>query len=74
MVKNQALVGESGNKKLPNGQAEMGQSAVKRSYKKITAVMSVIIPVMIMSLKERKHGSWYEQDMIYGLPLPRLEP
>ena len=74
MVKNQALVGESGNRKLPGCQAETGHSSAKLSYKKRTAVMSVIIPVMIMSLKEREHGSWYEQDVIYGLPLPRLEP
>jgi len=45
-----------------------------RSYKKRIAVMSVSTPVMIMSLKERKYRLRYEQDMRYGLPLPRLKP
>ena len=56
MVKNQAFVGESGNRKLPICHAETGQSD-KCSYKKRVAVMSVIVPVMIMSLQERELGS-----------------
>lgn len=36
--------------------------------------MSVSVPVMIMSLKEREYGLWYEQDVRYGLPLPRRKP
>jgi hypothetical protein len=71
MVKNQALVGESGNRKLPDCQGETGQLNDKRSYKKRIAVMSVSIPVVIMSLKERKVRL---RDMRYGLPLPRPKP
>jgi hypothetical protein len=58
IVKNQALVGESGNRKLPDGQGETGQSDHKRSYKKRIAVMSVSIPVMIMSLKGVRIAVW----------------
>jgi hypothetical protein len=35
--------------------------------------MSVSVPVTTMSLKERKYGLRYEQDMRCGLPLPRLK-
>jgi hypothetical protein len=76
MVKNQALVGESGNRKLSCCQAETGQRNDKRSYKKRMAVMSVSTPVMIMSLEDHKYGLRFERDMSmrYGLPLPRLKP
>jgi hypothetical protein len=76
MVRNQALVGESGNRKLHGRQAETGQWNDKHSYKKRIAVMSVSIPVMIMSLEEHKYGLRFERDtsMRYGLPLPRLKP
>jgi hypothetical protein len=60
MVKNQAFVGESGNRKLPRCEGETGQSNDKCSYKKRVAVTSVIVPIMIMSLKERELGSYHE--------------
>jgi hypothetical protein len=41
-----------------------GQSNVKRSYKKRTAVMTVRVPVMIMSLKGREYALWYKH-MVY---------
>ena len=73
MVKKQALVGESGNRKLPGRQAGPGQPRVKRPYKKRAAIMSVSVPVRIMNLQERKYGLWYGHVMRYSLPLPRLK-
>lgn len=53
-VRNQAFVGESGNKKLPNREQTVASRDVRDAYKKSIAVMRVSIPVMIISLEEGK--------------------
>ena len=55
-VKNQALTGESGNRKLPSCERMMESREVKGTYKKNIAVMRVSVPVMAINLEE----SWCE--------------
>jgi hypothetical protein len=70
-VRNQAFVGESGNRKLPIREWEKGLRVVRGAHKNDTAVMSVSIPVMIISLEE---GKCIDEKLNLVVPLPWLKP
>jgi hypothetical protein len=53
-VKNQAFVGESGNRKLPTHEWKKGLQDVRGTHKNAIAIMMVSDPVMIMSLEKVK--------------------
>jgi hypothetical protein len=66
-VRNQAFVGESGKKKLPRCEQD-GLSEARDAHKNSTAVMNVIIPVKIISLKGGEHELDETFDIIAPLP------
>jgi hypothetical protein len=68
--RNQAFVGESGKKKLPHGEPD-GIPEARDAHKNSNAVMNVITPVMIISLK----GGEHELDETFDItvPLPWLQ-
>ncbi len=51
-VKNQAFVGESGNRKLLIRKWAKATRDVKTGHKNVIAAMRVSIPVMVISLEE----------------------
>jgi hypothetical protein len=73
LVKNQAFVGESGNRKLHICEWKKRLRYVTSAHKNATAAMRVIVPVMIMSLEE---GKWIGEmlNLVRVIPLPRLKP
>ena len=69
-VKNQALVGESGNRKLRIHELTKESRDVEGAHKNVIAVMRVSVPVMIISLEK---GEYIVEMLGLVVPLPRLK-